>query len=156
MAMTLCPLISSVLSALPPRYDSTTRAELEAGICANAGLAEGTKFVLEDEDGDAIVLSASIPNGERLMLKVTEPMGKKKRRHSGGSAGGRSASPKKLRSNTQTGAFRSGEQPAAAAAAAPLCTAPAPPPPLSLTGVRFCDARSQVGCRGDGIQTRPG
>lgn len=102
---------------MPPRYDSTTRGELEAGICANAGLPEGTKFVLEDEDGDAIVLSASIPNGERLTLKVTEPMGKKddkkKRRRSGGSAGGQSASPKKLRSNTMTGAHPAMRPPAA-------------------------------------------
>lgn len=95
------------------RYDPTTRVDLEASICASAGLPEGTRFQLEDEDGDTIVLSNSIPNMTRLTLKVIEEPGKggggaaqKKRRRSGGSgsAEGRgSGGAKKLRSHTQAG-----------------------------------------------------
>lgn len=100
------------------RYDPTTRAELEATICASAGLAEGTRFQLVDEDGDAIVLSNSIPNMTHLMLKVMDPPGKagggggggqKKRRHSatGGAAESRAGGgAKKLRSHTQAGKGR--------------------------------------------------
>jgi hypothetical protein len=80
--------------------------DLEAGICASAGLPEGTRFQLEDEDGDTIVLSNSIPNMTRLTLKVIEEPGKgaaaaaqKKWRHSGGSgsAEGYGSGAKKLR-----------------------------------------------------------
>lgn len=116
------------------RYDPTTRAELEASICASAGLPEGTRFQLMDDDGDAIVLSNSIPNMTRLTLKVMDQPDKaaaggvqlqKKRRHSGGggsegraSGGGAGGAAKKLRSHTQAGADRSIATPSAARSSA--------------------------------------
>jgi hypothetical protein len=115
------------------RYDPTTRAELEASICASAGLPEGTRFQLVDDDGDAIVLSNSIPNMTRLTLKVMDQPdkaaaagggGQKKRRHSGGAEGrasGGGGGAKKLRSHTQAGKERP-DQPAPARSSA------APPP----------------------------
>ena len=107
------PSLTLAHSLTPPivyhfaRYDPTTRAELEASILASAGLPEGSRFQLTDEDGDAIVLSNSIPNMTRLTLKVLDQVplevtNQKKRRHSGGGgAPVEGGGAKKLRSHTQ-------------------------------------------------------
>ena len=86
----------------PRRFGEPAREELEATIRTTAGLPDGTRFALEDDDGDSIVLSNSIPNGTKLTLRVLDAKKgalKKRRTHPGGEQGGA----KKLRSNTRDG-----------------------------------------------------
>ena len=56
----------------PRRFGEPAREELEATIRTTAGLPDGTRFALEDDDGDSIVLSNSIPNGTKLTLRVLD------------------------------------------------------------------------------------
>ena len=87
------------------RFGEPAREELEATIRTTAGLPDGTRFALEDDDGDSIVLSNSIPNGTKLTLRVLDAKKgalKKRRTHPGGEQGGA----KKLRSNTRDGEHR--------------------------------------------------